>query len=86
MASYATKEGTFAYLKQFPKYSRDFFRYNGDVFLSSLGLGTFRKEPYREENYVVNYKDVVNSAVQIGIIVFDSAIIYRLEVSERDMV
>jgi aryl-alcohol dehydrogenase-like predicted oxidoreductase len=85
MASYATKEGTFAYLKQFPKYSRDFFRYNGDVFLSSLGLGTFRKEPYREENYVLNYKDAVKTAVSNGINVIDTAINYRYQMSEREI-
>ncbi|MHC3994707.1 aldo/keto reductase [Thiomicrolovo sp. ZZH C-3] len=85
MASYATKEGTFGYLKQFPKYSRDFFRFNGEAFLSSMGLGTFRKEPYREENYVLNYKDAVKTAVQNGINVIDTAINYRYQMSEREI-
>ncbi len=85
MGSYATREGTFGYLKQFPKYSRDFYRFNGEVFLSSLGLGTFRKEPYREENYVLNYKDAVKTAVQNGINVIDTAINYRYQMSEREI-
>lgn len=85
MASHATKEGTFEYLKQFPKYSRDFYSYNGEVFLSSLGLGTFRKEPYREENYVLSYKDAVKTAVTGGINVIDTAINYRYQMSEREI-
>jgi len=83
--NYATKEGTFNYLKQFPKYSRDFYRFDGDVFVSSLGLGTFRKEPYREENYIVNYKDSVKMAVLNGINLIDTAINYRYQTSEREI-
>ena len=82
---YATQEGTFQYLKQFPKYSKDFYRFNGDFFISSLGLGTFRKEPYREENYVVNYKDSVKMAVLNGINHIDTAINYRYQISEREI-
>lgn len=85
MSAYATKEGTFSYLKRFPKYSKDFYRYNGEVFLSSIGLGTFRKEPYREENYVLNYKDAVKTAVLNGVNVIDTAINYRYQMSEREI-
>jgi aryl-alcohol dehydrogenase-like predicted oxidoreductase len=81
----ASKEGTFSYLKQFPKYSRDFYRFDGEVFVSSLGLGTFRKEPYREENYVLNYKDAVKTAVLNGINLIDTAINYRYQISEREI-
>jgi len=83
--NYATKEGTFAYLKQYPKYSKDFYRFNGEFFISSLGLGTFRKEPYREENYVTNYKDSVKMAVLNGINHIDTAINYRYQISEREI-
>ncbi len=82
---HATKEGTFSYLKQFPKYSKDFYRFDDDVFVSSLGLGTFRKEPYREENYIVNYKDSVKLAVLNGINLIDTAINYRYQTSEREI-
>lgn len=85
MKQYATKEGTFSYLKKFPKYSKDFYRFDGDVFVSSLGLGTFRKEPYREENYIVNYKDAVKMAVLNGINLVDTAINYRYQTSEREI-
>ena len=83
--SSATKQGTFEYLKQFPKYSKDFYRYDGELFVSSLGLGTFRKEPYREENYIVNYKDSVKLAVMNGINLIDTAINYRYQTSEREI-
>jgi aryl-alcohol dehydrogenase-like predicted oxidoreductase len=82
---YATKEGTFAYIKQFSEYNRSFYRYSGDFFVSALGLGTFRKEPYREENYVVNYKDAVKTAIQDGINHIDTAINYRYQVSEQEI-
>jgi len=83
--SFATKEATFAYLKQFPKYAKDFYRFNGEFFVSSLGLGTFRKEPYREENYIVNYKDSVKMAILNGINLIDTAINYRYQVSEKEI-
>lgn len=82
---YATKEGTFRYLKQFSQYAKDFYRFNGDIFVSSLGLGTFRKEPYREENYIVNYKESVKMAVLNGINLIDTAINYRYQVSEQEI-
>ncbi len=85
MSAHATKEGTFSYLKQFTKYSKDFYRFDGEVFVSSLGLGTFRKEPYREENYIVNYKDSVKMAVLNGINLIDTAINYRYQTSEREI-
>lgn len=85
MKTYATKEGTFSYLKQFPKYSKDFYRFDGDVFVSSLGLGTFRKEPYREENYILNYKDSVKLAILNGMNLIDTAINYRYQISEREI-
>jgi len=83
--SFATKEGTFNYLKQFPKYSKDFYRFDGELFISSIGLGTFRKEPYREENYVVNYKDSIKMAILNGINIIDTAINYRYQISEREI-
>ncbi len=83
--NYATKEGTFSYLKQFKNYSRDFYRFDGEAFVSSLGLGTFRKEPYREENYIVNYKDSIKTAILNGINHIDTAINYRYQVSEKEI-
>ncbi|KIM11622.1 MAG: aldo/keto reductase [Sulfuricurvum sp. PC08-66] len=81
----ATKEGTFAYLKQFGTYSKDFYRFDGRFFFSGLGLGTYRKEPYREENYIVNYKNAVKMALLNGINHIDTAINYRYQISEREI-
>ena len=83
--SFATKEATFAYLKRFKNYSKDFYRFDGDRFISSLGIGTFRKEPYREENYTINYKEAIKKAVLGGINLIDTAINYRYQVSEQEI-
>lgn len=83
--AYATKEGTFGYLKQFSGYSRDAFRFTGEYFVSSLGLGTFKPEPYREDNYIINYKEAIISAVRSGINFIDTAINYRFQISEREV-
>ncbi len=84
---YATKEGTFEYLKRFPKYNRDFYRFNGEFFISSLGLGSFRKEPYKEENYLgnVHYTESVKTALLNGINFIDTAINYRYQESEKEI-
>lgn len=81
----ATKEGTFRYLKRFGRFSRDFYGFDGALFFSSLGLGTFRREPYREEHYVLNYRDAVIEAVLGGINHIDTAINYRYQVSESEI-
>jgi len=82
---HATKEGTFGYLKKFPKYSKDFYSYEGDFFLSSLGLGTFKSEPYKEDNYIINFKDAIKMALLNGVNLIDTAINYRFQISEREV-
>ncbi|MCH9814069.1 MAG: aldo/keto reductase [Epsilonproteobacteria bacterium] len=81
----ATKEKTFCYIKRFPKYSRDFFIYSHDRFFSTLGLGTFKPEPYREDNYIVNFKDAIIEAVSNGINYIDTASNYRYGISEQEI-
>ena len=49
--SYATKEATLNYAKKYSNY-KDFYISHNDLIFSKLGLGTFNKEPYKEENYV----------------------------------
>lgn len=82
---FATKEGTFSYIKQFPKYAKDFYTFEGEFFLSSLGLGTFKSEPYREDNYIVNFKDSIKLAILNGVNFIDTAINYRYQISEREV-
>ncbi|HHH18993.1 MAG TPA: aldo/keto reductase [Campylobacterales bacterium] len=80
----ATPEATLAYAKQFSHYKDFFVRHNGLIF-SKLGVGTFNKEPYKEENYVFNYIAGIKEAVQNGINVIDTASNYRYGESEREI-
>ncbi len=84
---FATVEGTFSYIKKFPKYLKDFYNFNGDFFISSLGLGSFRKEPYREENYLkqVNFYESTKTALKNGINFIDTASVYRYQESEKEI-
>lgn len=81
----ATKEDTFSYIKRFPKYSRDFYTFSHERFFSSMGLGTFKPEPYKEDNYIVNFKDAIVEAVSNGINYIDTASNYRFGVSEEEI-
>ena len=81
----ATKEGTFGYLKKFGSYSRDFYRFNGELFFPSLGIGTYKAEPYKEENYIINYGEAIKAALRNGIHFIDTAINYRYQMSEREI-
>jgi len=83
--SHATKEGTFGYLKKFGSYSKDFYRFNGELFFPSLGIGTYKAEPYKEENYIINYSEAIKTALRYGIHFIDTAINYRYQMSEREI-
>ncbi len=81
----ATKEGTFGYLKKFGQYSRDFYRFNGELFFPSLGIGTYKPEPYKEDNYIINFAEAIKTALRNGINHIDTAINYRYQISEREV-
>jgi aryl-alcohol dehydrogenase-like predicted oxidoreductase len=83
--AYATKEGTFGYLKKFGNYSKDFYRFNGELFFPSLGIGTYKAEPYKEDNYIINYAEALKTALRRGINLIDTAINYRYQISEREI-
>ena len=83
--AYATKEGTFSYLKRFGKYSKDFYRFNGELFFPTLGIGTYKAEPYKEDNYIINYAEAIKTALRNGINLIDTAINYRYQMSEREI-
>jgi len=83
--SRATKEGTFSYLKRFGNYSKDFYRFNGELFFPSLGIGTYKPEPYKEDNYIINYSEAIKTALRNGIHLIDTAINYRYQMSEREI-
>jgi aryl-alcohol dehydrogenase-like predicted oxidoreductase len=83
--AHATKEGTFSYLKKFGNYSKDFYRFNGELFFPSLGIGTYKAEPYKEDNYIINYAEAIKMALRHGINFIDTAINYRYQMSEREI-
>ncbi|WP_298693561.1 aldo/keto reductase [uncultured Sulfuricurvum sp.] len=85
LMSYATKDGTFRYLKKFGKYSKDFYRFNGELFFPSLGIGTYKPEPYKEDNYIINFTEAIKTALRNGINLIDTAINYRYQMSEREI-
>jgi aryl-alcohol dehydrogenase-like predicted oxidoreductase len=82
--SFATFEATYDYAKRFSNY-KDFYIKHNDLVFSKLGLGTFNKEPYKEENYVFHYIEGVKSAIRNGINLIDTASNYRYGVSEREI-
>ncbi|MDR3345929.1 MAG: aldo/keto reductase [Campylobacteraceae bacterium] len=81
---YATTEATYDFAKKFSHY-KDFYLKHNDLYFSKLGFGTFKKEPYKEENYTFDYKDALKSAIRGGINVIDTAINYRYQQSEREV-
>ena len=82
--SMATTEGTYAFAKQFFTYKDFYIQHNGLIF-SKLGIGTFNKEPYKEENYVFEYMAGIKEAILSGINVVDTASNYRYGQSETEI-
>ena len=82
--TYATPEATYTFAKRFAHYKDFYARHDGLIF-SKLGFGTFKKEPYKEENYIFDYKDALKTAIQNGVNVIDTAINYRYQQSEREI-
>ncbi|MEA1917377.1 MAG: aldo/keto reductase [Campylobacterota bacterium] len=80
----ATTQDTLNFAKKFSTY-RDFYIKHNDLVFSKLGLGTFNKEPYKEENYVFHYIEGVKQAIRSGINVIDSASNYRYGESEKEI-
>lgn len=81
---YATFEETYSFAKKFSNY-KDFYIKHNDLIFSKLGLGTFNKEPYKEENYVFHYIEAVKQAVRSGINLIDTASNYRYGESEKEI-
>ena len=81
---FATTEGTLSFAKKFSNY-KDFYIKHNDLIFSKLGLGTFNKEPYKEENYVFHYIEGVKQAIRSGINLIDTASNYRYGQSEKEI-
>jgi len=80
----ATKEDTYNFAKKFSHY-KDFYIQSNELIFSKLGLGTFNKEPYKEENYVFHYIEGVKEAIKSGINLIDTASNYRYGQSEKEI-
>jgi hypothetical protein len=59
---YATSEATYSFAKKF-SYYKDFYVKHNDLYFSKLGFWTFKKEPYKEENYDFDYKEALKLAI-----------------------
>jgi aryl-alcohol dehydrogenase-like predicted oxidoreductase len=79
----ATKEGTARYAAKFPRAARGHFRDAHRLNLSSLGMGTYLGQPdaKTDENYTAS----AIAAGESGLNVFDAAINYRFQRSERSI-
>src|SRR5271154_1262059 len=79
----ATKEGTTRYAAKFPKAAKGHFRDAHRLLLSSLGMGTYLGQPDVKTDD--SYTAAAILAAQSGINVFDAAINYRFQRSERSI-
>ena len=82
--SFATSEDTRNFASKFSHY-RDFYQMSNDLLFSKLGIGTFIKEPYKEENYEFNYVESIKEAIRGAVNLIDTASNYRYGESERDI-
>ncbi len=80
----ATFDATLSFAKSFSKY-KDFYIKHNDIVFSKLGIGTFNKEPYKEENYLFNYIESIKQAIRSGINLIDTASNYRYGQSEKEI-
>jgi len=90
LSGFATPEGTARYRDRFPQFlDAGHFRHPEstpdakDLWLSSIGLGTYLGEP--DDATDANYVDAISTGVRSGINVLDTAINYRHQRSERNI-
>jgi len=83
--SLATPEKTKEYALKFDKFSEDFFNIKENLYFSSLGVGTYVPEPYKEENYTFSFKNSIKEAILNGSNVIDCASNFRYGQSEREI-
>lgn len=78
---FATTEATSTYRNRFANVAPNHFRKQQDLFLSSIGIGTYLGNA--DDATDQKYRDSVVRAVQLGANVVDSATNYRFQRSER---
>src|SRR5579859_7548603 len=89
-SGHASPSGTAHFRSRFPALAQaDHFRqashvkYIGDLWLSSIGIGTYLGQPDSETD--ARYTESVAEAIRCGVNVLDSAINYRFQRSERSI-
>src|SRR5262245_59187382 len=84
LAGYATQEGTAAYRQRFARSSAPaHFRSPADLYLSSIGLGTYLGDPDTQTDAL--YAAAITRTMELGCNVLDTAINYRHQRSERTL-
>ena len=78
---YATPEGTARFRARFEARLPGHFRQSGSLWISSIGLGTYLGEPTAA--YDELYSAAATRATELGVNLFDTAINYRHQRSER---
>src|SRR6266849_959701 len=77
----ATAEGTARYRERFHNAAENHFRQAQDLWLSSIGIGTYLGDADEETDQ--RYVEAVARAVELGVNVIDTAANYRFQRSER---
>ena len=78
---FATPEATSSYRTRFPNAGTGHFRQQNNLYLSSIGIGTYLGNANPETD--LSYQSAINRAVQLGTNVIDTAANYRFQRSER---
>jgi aryl-alcohol dehydrogenase-like predicted oxidoreductase len=81
LITHATAAGTTRYRDRFPDAAEDHFRERQQLWLSSIGIGTYLGDA--DERTDQAYLDAVVHAVELGANVIDTAANYRFQRSER---
>ena len=81
--SLATKEGTLEFKNRFSDFAEGHFRFAQDLWLSSIGIGTYLGN--WDEATDEKYKNAVVKFVEMGGNVIDTAANYRFQRSERNI-
>lgn len=82
LQGFATQEGTARYRERFrAALAEGHFRFEQDLWLSSVGLGTYLGDP--DEATDRSYAEAITRAVEMGTNVLDTAANYRFQRSER---
>ena len=84
MEKFASLEGTKSFASRHSA-SKNFFSSNDSFFISSISLGGFTPEPYREENYLFSFKEAFIKSVELGNNYFDSSLFFRYTKSSLEL-